>query len=58
MESMESHEAGFPLFPHPLENPCGISHITTAAATTIVYLRIGKGRRKPAVRATFAALGL
>jgi hypothetical protein len=24
MESMESHEAGFPPFPHPLEIPSGL----------------------------------
>ncbi|MGA8629110.1 MAG: hypothetical protein WB573_02115, partial [Terracidiphilus sp.] len=26
MESMESHEAGFPLFPHSLEIPSGLPH--------------------------------
>src|ERR1700689_4717511 len=26
VESMESHEAGFPLFPHPLEIPSGLPH--------------------------------
>ena len=26
MESMESHEAGFPPFPHPLEIPAGFPH--------------------------------
>jgi hypothetical protein len=26
MESMESHEAGFPPFPHPLEIPSGFPH--------------------------------
>jgi hypothetical protein len=26
MESMESHEAGFPLFPHSLEIPAGFPH--------------------------------
>jgi hypothetical protein len=26
MESMESHEAGFPPFPHSLEIPSGLPH--------------------------------
>jgi hypothetical protein len=26
MESMESHKAGFPPFPHPLEIPAGFPH--------------------------------
>ena len=42
----------------PLENPCGDSHITTASATTIMYLKTGKARRKPAIRATLTARGL
>jgi hypothetical protein len=44
--------------PTHLENPCGDSHITTATATTIMYLKTGKARRKPAIRATLAARGL
>src|SRR5271169_5937077 len=44
--------------PTPLGNPCGDSHITTAAATTIMYLKTGKARRKPAIRATLTARGL
>ncbi len=44
--------------PTPLGNPCGDSHITTATATTIMYLKTGKARRKPAIRATLTARGL
>lgn len=44
--------------PTRLGNPCGDSHISTATATTIKYLKTGKARRKPAIRATLTARGL
>ena len=34
------------------------SHITTATTTTIMKLKTGKARRKPAIRATLTARGL
>jgi hypothetical protein len=63
MEMTEYGEHGKPksrlsTLPTPLGNPCGDSHITTVTATTIVYLKTGKGRRKPATRAALAARGL
>jgi hypothetical protein len=34
------------------------SHITTATTATIMYLKTGKARRKPAFKATLTARGL
>lgn len=44
--------------PTPLGNPSGDSHIPTATTTTVMYLKTGKARRKPAIRATLTASGL
>jgi hypothetical protein len=56
--SMESQKAGLSALPTPLGNPCGDSLITAATATTIMYLKTGKARRKPAIKAALTARGL
>jgi hypothetical protein len=45
MESMESHEAGFPPFPHSLEIPSGLPHFHGLGGE-IMYLE-GNGKDQP-----------
>jgi hypothetical protein len=57
MESLESQDAGFPPFPHPLEILSGFPHFHGFDDGCYIF-KTGKPSRKPATGATFAARGL
>jgi hypothetical protein len=61
MESMESHKTGISPFRHPWKSLRGFPHYHGYGygyGMTIMYLKAGKARRNPAIRATLTARGL